>query len=368
MGTSLRLGLVCAAPSKIDPDAHFLLRQMSAWLGRPHLIDQKNSDFKFPTLRLDSSPDSNLLSPFAHIALQGLLARRVTQHLREGLHHRDYLTVDQVVAIEDECENFINELPAVFRLESPDLSLDEDHPYYISQRCQLHVVIHLTQLDFLKPYLTRSPRDVPVSHDSDFRHMGIDLSLKLLQAGRRLFDHEFPINTRFHLAVFAIFDTATILCSAIIHDIDKSLPRRDEVMDAIDGALDMLHQLSLTTKIGASSYSFLSKLVLATPELSRHAPIRKRQKMGAAADRTPAWQDLTGPSVPSADYTPSSALTDARPVTQAPTAVDLSLESDQFLQDFFGTSSSPYIGGQAWDWDHLNLDAFVNLDPVVTEP
>ncbi|KAF2662121.1 hypothetical protein K491DRAFT_700446 [Lophiostoma macrostomum CBS 122681] len=348
--------------------------QMSAWLGRPHLIDQKDCTFEFPNLRLDEPTfEPNMLSPFAHISLQAMLARRISQQMGDIQVVGDQ-PAEKVFAVEAECEAFIEELPPIFRLKSPDLSLDEKYPYFIFQRRQLHVAIIMTQLDFLKPYLTRSPEDPISSHDDEFRFMGVDLSLRLLEVARALFDHEFPINAKFHLVVFCIFDTATILCSAIIHDQNNSLPRRDEVMDAVEKALDMLHQLSLTTKIGASSYSFLFKLVQATPILSRYQLIRKRRRTRLeenllAETPTPEMLRITAATESFADTVGKNAFTTLEPIPLGPTTDDLSFDVEEFLQQNpFGDSSSIEIGGleQIWDIDSLNLDAFLYQDPTVS--
>ncbi|KAF2260095.1 hypothetical protein CC78DRAFT_585199 [Lojkania enalia] len=344
--------------------------QMSAWLGRPHLIDQKDCSFTFPNLRLDTSTaEPNLVSPFAHIALQAMLARRLSLIMGDVLIIPN-LTGEQVLAVEAECEQFIEELPAVFRLDDPDLSLDEQYPYYVFQRCQLHVVIYMTMLDFLKPYLTKSPNERETSHDRQFRTMGVDISLKLLKVSRKLFDHEFPINAKFHLVVFSIFDTATILCSAIIHDTNRSLSHREEVMGAIECALDMLHQLSLTTKIGASSYRFLFKLVQAAPVLSQYPSMQKRRRADPPALAPPFVQpptvktlhtELSQAEVPNIQL--STTLINS--TSEIPTTDDLSFDLDQFLeQNPFETSNQLDMGGleQIWDWDNLNLD-FLNQNP-----
>ncbi|KAF2690949.1 hypothetical protein K458DRAFT_412264 [Lentithecium fluviatile CBS 122367] len=348
--------------------------QMSAWLGRPHLIDQKDLSFIFPNLRLDqSTSEPNLLSPFAHMALQAQLARRIATHLGNVKATRD-LSADQVSAVLVEIEKFIDELPPVFKIERPDESLDKQHPYYVFQRYQLHVVIYVTMLDFLKPYLAGDPRQPKNSNDADFRKTGIELGLKLLAVARRLFDHEFPINAKFHMVVFCIFDTATILCSAIIHDIDNVLPHRDQVMNAVESALEMLHQLSLTTKIGASSYRFLFKLVQAAPVLSSYAPIQKRQRMVSRSESIPEAATLAP-----AEVIPTTSAPVIEPEVKQPAVVmnpmsipdmtitdDLSFDLDQFLaQNPFGPSTQLDIGGmeQIWDWENLNLDGIVPQNP-----
>ncbi|KAJ4365099.1 hypothetical protein N0V83_008717 [Neocucurbitaria cava] len=345
--------------------------QMSAWLGRPNLIDQKNLTFNFPNLRLDqSTTEPKLLSPFAHIVLQAQLARRIATIMGEAQPHTN-LSAEQVLAIESECEKFMEELPAVFKITETDKSLDEQYPYFVFQRHQLHCVIFLAMLDVLKPYLTRDRRDKLTDRDDELRKMGVDIALRLLEVSRDLFDHEFPINAKFHMVAFSIFDTATLLCSAIIHDQDHILPRREAVIDIINNSLDMLHQLSLTTKLGAASYSFLSKLVQATPELSRHSPGSKRQKQrdlltpstsssSLAISTMDHMEPLTGTKPPEINLVPSVTITD-----------DLSFDLDQFLaQNPFGnpgSTSALDMGGmeQIWDWENLHLDGFSNNGSVV---
>jgi hypothetical protein len=350
-------------------------RQMSAWLSRPHLIDQKDLSFVFPNLRLDqSASEPNLPSSFAHIALQAQLARRISSLLGDVKATGD-LSADQISKVLAEVDSFIDELPPVFKLDNPDTSFDVQHPYYVSQRYQLHVTIYVTRLDFLKPYLAGDPRDPKNSEDAIFRKFGVELGLELLTVARLLFDHEFPINAKFHMVVFCIFDTATILCSAIIHDVDHVLPHREKVMDAIESALGMLHQLSLTTKLGASSYCFLLKLVNATPALARYSAICKRQRIESknisSSDTTTKAPAETALPVTTPSFEPgnqhSSTLWDPVPVLDMTTTDDLSFDLDQFLaQNPFEGSNQLDVGGMEaiWDWENLNLDGFIpqNLD------
>jgi hypothetical protein len=344
---------------------------MGAWLGRPNLIDQKNLNFKLPNLRLDqSSSEPNLLSPFAHMALQANLGRRLNTIMGDA-QSVDALSADEILTIEAELDKFIDELPPVFRLKDPDTSLDAEHPYFVFQRHQLHTVVYVTKLDFLKPFLTRARDDKKTDRDDEFRRMGIDLALDVLEVARRLFDHEFPINAKFHMVVFSIFDTSTILCSAIIHDRERCLPRRDEVTNAVDGSLDMLHQLSLTTKLGASSYAFLYKLVQSTPELSCGTGTSKRLRNQSSASSNlleppPLVHHTSIGSVASSVDPPIPPNLDLTSIAMEPALVmpavnDFSFDVDQFLaQNPFGSVSALDMGGmeQIWDWEDLNLNQF----------
>ena len=367
MGSSIHMGLVSTQTLALIIDLH-CCRQMSAWLGRPHLIDQKTLTFKFPTLTLDKSlTEPNHISPFTHIALQAKLAYNISNVMGETQFTRD-LSAEQVLRVEAECDKFVSELPKVFDAKSPDTTLDEKYPHFTFQRFQIHAVIYMTKLDPLKPYITRDPKNPQSTLDDSLRNMGIEMALKLLELTRTLFEFEFPINAKFHFVVFCLFDTATVLCSAIIHDIDHVLPHREDAMDAVESALDMLHQLSLTTQIGASSYKFLFKLVQAAPVISRYSPLRKRHRVGtstsnAKSSMPPPMQPVS--ASPSSTHTPATstiATTEALP--NVPVTDDLSFDLDEFLaQNPFGGSQLD-IGGleQIWDWNDLNLDPFLNQE------
>jgi hypothetical protein len=341
---------------------------MSSWLGRPYLIDQKNLNFKLPNLRLDQSvTEPNFLSPFAHMALQAKLGRRLAIAKGDAQSVND-MSAKEILAVQSECNMFIDELPPIFRIDNPDTSLDEQHPYFVFQRLQMHTIIYVTMLDYLKPFLTRDRHDRKTDLDDEFRKTGVDIALRLLQVSQKLFDHEYPINAKFHMVVFSIFDTATILCSAMVHDRDHVIPRRDEIIEAISHSLQMLHQLEQSTKLGAASYNFLSKLVQATPELSPEPPSRKRQRREGSSPAS-----ITNSDPPPLETRKSSALSSVSssepnvppatpfvdPIAAAPMTDDVSFDLEQFLaQNPFGSTATLDMGGmeQVWDWGDLNLE------------
>jgi hypothetical protein len=125
----------------------------------------------------------------------------------------------------------------------------------------------------------------------------------------------------------------------------------------------MLQQLSTTTKLGASSYSFLYKLVQTTPELSQQTPTKKRQ----THDNRHLPDTL--PTEPPPDCAPLSILPNPPaaivyppPPTTAPD--QFAFDMDYFLANNpFGDMSNPTphdLGGmeQIWDWEALHLDGF----------
>jgi len=131
----------------------------------------------------------------------------------------------------------------------------------------------MIKLDPLKPYITKRVNGITPEIDQAFQSIGVDCCLKLVEASQRIFDLIFPISAKFHLVIFCVFDTAAILCSALIHDKARSLPQRHQVVQAIETALTMLEQSGLITKIGAMSYKIISTLVAALPLSSQERQV-----------------------------------------------------------------------------------------------
>jgi hypothetical protein len=284
------------------------------------------------------------------------------------------LSEEQIRAVEAECERFIAELPPIFSITDPDLSHEQDHPYLAFQRYQLHAVIYMVRVHLYKPYLAGA-RDDKAVHTEQFRQNGITHCLELLKLAGRLFDHEFPNNAKFHLVVFCLFDTATLLCSAMMHA-NKDLHRRSEVMDALNYTLSMLYQLSKTTKIGASSYHFLAGLIQAIPESSRLTPSSsKRQKTISDLDSSP--ENLSPENFQA--FAPTLLPVEANPISDlsALGSIPLEQQAKDFPFDFtqfseFDFSSAPLqldMGGleYIWDWEHLHLDGFLGQQNVHTQ-
>lgn len=355
---------------------------MSAWLGRPNLIDQKHLSFEYPVLRLDeSTAEPNLLSPFAHMALQAKLGRAVASALG-GARSGNILTAGQVSAVESACEKFIEQLPPIFQVLDPDTSHDEEHSWIIFQRRQMHCVIFITMLDFLKPFLTMDRRDRLTDNDDEFRKRGVDIALRLIEVAKRLFDHEFPINAKFHLVVFAIFDvsirqlvlrlvclltltfqTATVLCSAIIHDREHMLPHREEMIAAIHRSLAMLQQLSPTTKLGSASHSFLHKLVQATPEISGNVSTKKRRTDGNSLAPSSAQLTAQVATLPTSDPIVNPMDTAVGDATTTAVSDQFSFYPDVFLATN-PFDDLPDLGGMGdiWEYQNLHLDRLPQYD------
>jgi hypothetical protein len=356
---------------------------MSAWLSRPRHIDDGTSSFTFPSLCLEESRElPDLLSPFAHIVLQAELGRCIDSVIKET-HGRTQM--NRIEALQNGVRAWIKKLPAIFRLEDATTTFDDDQPHLVFQRRQLHLTIYMTLLSPLRPYLATSPRNHRLENFQELRARGVQTSLQVLETARILHDIEQGISPKFHLVIFCTFDTATLLCSALIHD-SEDVPCKEQIHEALESALDILLEFSQRTKIGTISYNFLFQLVKAVPFLAKNMleerskkteRAKKRRRVGGdgAGERVSASEVLTSPG---SGYTNGDAKepnansndpTDAQGAqVVGSSGAQLPLDSveedawfslDQFLQNPGVENSELDMGGleQIWDWDNLNIDA-----------
>ncbi|KAF2098344.1 hypothetical protein NA57DRAFT_77134 [Rhizodiscina lignyota] len=245
--------------------------QMSKWLSRPRIVDYNGCAFHLPNLRIDQSDATpGLPSPFEHVRRQGQLVRILDSEVKRiGAVYAE----EEIYNIQNKIDRWIIEFLPPHAFVEPDTKWDNDFPYVASQRYQLHSIGYMLKLDPVRSYLTKY---IDVSKDKtavDFRELALDCCFKINVAARKSFELERATNAKAHLFAFSHFDVATILCSALAHDKDKTLPRREEILDTIKVALDTLSELGKITKIGAISYGFLAKLVNALNVLDEEVPL-----------------------------------------------------------------------------------------------
>lgn len=163
-------------------------------------------------------------------------------------------------SIKSDIETWMHSLPPAYREKDPDTQWDENYIYVPLQRRQLHAIGYMMMFLPFKSFLARTFDSKSSSTDRARRNSAIGIALHLMKSSHRLFDQVFPINAKFHLVTFLIFDTAAFLCSAIIHDKDRSLPQRDEVLRAISLACSLISQLAQVTKTGAICQPVIERL------------------------------------------------------------------------------------------------------------
>lgn len=160
-------------------------------------------------------------------------------------------------------ENWFTDLPAVYQI-SPDTSFDDKFPYLRFQRLQLYLIGNSAIQGALKPWLTKAngPQDPSTAGlDHTLLCTAVDYALLTMDIAEQIFDLYHPFYTKNFVVAFTPFDTAALLCSAILRDPDHDLPRRSDVITAIGKGLFLIKQLKPHTCVAKIAHGVLISLI-----------------------------------------------------------------------------------------------------------
>lgn len=239
---------------------------MSTLLSRPLLIDQDDHTLQIPDGRLENMPDPNAPHPLSAVILQAELGLYVSPLFQKlGSDSSVKLTLD----IEDALEKWMGTFPAALRDHRPDTRWDQKYPNIPFMRCQLNVIAYCYLLAPLKPYLlgTADREVMGTQLGRDLRAKAVDTCLDLLRASEKFYDLIFPASIKYFFIIFFLFDAATVVCSALVHDTDQppTLPKRGQCVRALRTAQELMDGVAHLSETARISSHLLRKLMATLP-------------------------------------------------------------------------------------------------------
>lgn len=237
---------------------------MSTLLSRPLLIDQDDHKLEIPDGRLENITDPELPHPLSSVALQASLGLRVF-HLFQKLNTDT--SPQLVLEIEAVLDKWRATFPVALRDHCPDTRWDEKYPNVPFMRCQINIIAYTYLLAPLKPYLLGKvdPQVMRTPLGTQFRTKGVDTCLDLMKAGERFYKLSFPQDIKYFFIIFFMFDAATVMCSAIVHDTHQTLPKRDQCILALRTAQELMDGVAHISESARISAQLLRKLAATLP-------------------------------------------------------------------------------------------------------
>lgn len=301
-------------------------------------------------------------SPVTHIAVQVELGRIMSKAPATMGGICSTFDNAQAESLKSDIDGWFASLPPAYQETNPDTQWDNQHLYVSLQRQQLHAIGYMTMLLPFKSYLTRTFDSQSTEADRARRVTAIDVTLHLLEVSKLLFDHVYPLNAKFHLVTFLLFDTAAFLCSAMIHDKDRTLPRRDNIVQAIGLARTLMGKRVPITKTAAICYPVLSRLARSLSKSANQAA--SIADVESEIPKMEAGQFGPSPELDALAYENSLS-------SQSMSSLD-SMANELFLPASFdlpvpGMETPPVMGvgdftnldvgqfDQIWDWQNLDL-------------
>jgi hypothetical protein len=232
------------------------------------LIEQRESDLRIPNLRFDQI-DEGAVSPFAKLYHQYVLVHKLASKF--GRLNATKMPAE-VFEILDVIKGWTSSISPELTLLGPDTSKDLEHPWIPAQRAQLHCFVQEVKLTPTKPFMIR-----PISHTDPheygvLRQLAVTAAMETIESALHFLRILRGVRTRYHFVMFVLFDTAAAICSALIHDGEKSLPSRHRLLQTVVLAIRGLEQLPIIN-VSASGATRLLKW------LSSRIPLAEDEKL-----------------------------------------------------------------------------------------
>ncbi|KAK5657078.1 hypothetical protein OQA88_3606 [Cercophora sp. LCS_1] len=289
---------------------------LSSMVSRPMLVNRADCAFEMPTLALEIDPEQPYQpSPFRHMKLHCQLCIDLSKGIASVPTEK--AATDLAPRLRGIVEKWFNSLPAEYSLKAPDTRWDDDHEWVVFQRRYLHLIGYMSLFGPLKPYVIWNSSKPMSEVGIQLRSRGVEAALGLMDISWSFFENVASVGAKFHYAVFCIFDTTTVLCSAFVHDEARSLPQREVILEAVKKGLGMLERLRSVSKTTADLCRILKTLLEGLPLNSIEKAligVAKRIKSKAPSTTIMATQS-TPQSPPGSDSLaspPSTVATQAR--------------------------------------------------------
>ncbi|KAL2174643.1 fungal-specific transcription factor domain-containing protein [Thermothelomyces heterothallicus CBS 202.75] len=271
---------------------------LSSMLSRPFVISHATCNVVMPTLTLEYTRDRpDQPSPFRHMNLHCQLCIDLAAQLGSPLKS-DEDKARAARRAKEVVESWLENLPAEYAVENPEMRWDDEFDWVVFQRRYLHLIAYLSLFGQLRPFLARSSAEPMSELEASLRAAGVDAALRLMEAAWRLFENLVSVGAKFHYAIFCIFDAATVMCSAFVQDEARNLPQRETILEAIKKSLGMLAEVAPQSKTTSALYRILKGLLAKLPLNARELGVigsTKRMKgewVTPSTDRAPVLTKL----------------------------------------------------------------------------
>lgn len=287
--------------------------------------------------------DPAMPHPLSSVALQAELGLHVS-HLFQKMG-TDY-SVELVLEIEDELEKWMGTFPAALRDHRPDTRWDQKHPNVPFMRCQLNIIAYAYLLAPLKPYLL-SKADSEIMNSqlgTNLRTKGVDTCLDLMRASEQFYDLIYPSGFKYFFIIFFMFDAATVLCSALVHDTGYNLPKRSQCIRALRTSQELMDGVAHLSESARLSAMLLRKL---SPSL----PLTEAEKLTLGV----------GSPAPSSSKKIKTSPSSSSPSEQLSAVAGFGAGGDYTFSSSLGAGSlsdpSPPVGATPYDMPQLHSQA-----------
>ncbi|KAJ4158156.1 uncharacterized protein LMH87_008695 [Akanthomyces muscarius] len=330
--------------------------QISSGLSRPKLIDRGGCTAELPDLTLEGYDPS----PMEHMKMQSQLTRELSSRFGAP---KNIISTQEVQEYKGIIEAWVRRFPKIYDFYEPDMSRDSVHPWIFPHRFYLYTMACLLILNPTRHYMVKSHTKDSPADELKCRADGLFWSLVLIKTQRKWVDKINGRDGRLHFIIFSIFDTAAILCTALVKDHANTIENKEDVLHAIAESTAMLKALINISETAKMSHDILYRLTkkLKKPSMSKESGDsgRKRAKLAPVppSQNTPSTTTASA-SPPSATSKSNQAPSPLRQHMNAPqrAATGYAPPTGASLNDY----SNPPATSNGYNNHSTRLDAYSN--------
>ncbi|KAH8131617.1 hypothetical protein LI328DRAFT_160892 [Trichoderma asperelloides] len=271
--------------------------RLSAIISCPLMFRSTEYNIELPSLHLDGHPRESSRSPIVSTALQCMLADSLLEKFGpppsfgKALETEDpseehkfdndqnHKTFDDENSEKEDYQppSMPDHLPD--NISWRDTSEGFDANLWVALKKFILSVMRLSStLDSLRSHLIKPLSQASPITELQSRQRGLRVALKYMNWLFKFLRFIFPDDANYHTLIFLIFDVATLLCSAIMHDSDSSMPMRVTSWEAVQSTLCMLKKLSNKAPIAKQAYEVLSPIYNEMLKLLNKDDVHQRKR------------------------------------------------------------------------------------------
>lgn len=183
-------------------------------------------------------------------------------------------TPSEVMEYKDMIVEWMQNFPAIFALENPDTSHDEEQTWIEYHRHYNYTMGYMMLLNPFRPHMKQVfERDTPEDR-LELRAIAVDMSIRLVKVLDDWITYLTFRDGRFHFIIFSLVDAATTLANVIFNDKAGTAARRDEIYQTLEKSRLLqgkLYCLSQSAKLGFRIISKTFKKVMNTAPAEDYA-------------------------------------------------------------------------------------------------
>jgi hypothetical protein len=228
-------------------------RQIASGLGRDTLVDHSTCNVQRPSLTLELEGQ---FSPLMHMNMQSDLIHKLAERFHSPATVN---TPGEVMEYKEMIDEWMHNFPAIFALENPDTSHDEEQTWIEYHRYYNYTMGFMMLLNPFRPHMKQPfEKDTP-DDQLKLRTIAVNMSIRLVKVLDDWINYLTFRDGRFHFIIFSLVDATNILADVIRNDKAGTATRRYEMYQTLEKSRLLQGKLQCLSQSAKGGFRIVSR-------------------------------------------------------------------------------------------------------------